>query len=157
MRRFLRKVVPGGLAAAYLESEWSFAQVRGVHAPTICAFGKTPNTVVSVGADGAFLVSRFADGGECERVAFHRFIKSKEEEEFDVPPWEDPRTFGPGGPLHTPPKPPELGPVWESSSASGAALTGSSAERPAPHAVEQTSHRWRGCRRDNSARRRRDI
>ena len=67
---FLRKVVPGGLAAAYLESEWSFAQVRGVHAPTICAFGKTPNTVVSVGADGAFLVSRFADGGECERVAF---------------------------------------------------------------------------------------
>ena len=149
--------MPGGLAAAYLESEWSFAQVRGVHAPTICAFGKTPNTVVSVGADGAFLVSRFADGGECERVAFHRFIKSKEEEEFDVPPWEDPRTFGPGGPLHTPPKPPELGPVWESSSASGAALTGSSAERPAPHAVEQTSHRWRGCRRDNSARRRRDI
>ena len=109
MRRFLRKVVPGGLAAAYLESEWSFAQVRGVHAPTICAFGKTPNTVVSVGADGAFLVSRFADGGECERVAFHRFIKSKEEEEFDVPPWEDPRTFGPGGPLHTPPKPPEPG------------------------------------------------
>ena len=65
---FLRKVVPGGLAAAYLESEWSFAQVRGVHAPTICAFGKTPNTVVSVGADGAFLVSRFADGGECERA-----------------------------------------------------------------------------------------
>ena len=46
-------------------------------------------------------------------VAFHRFIKSKEEEEFDVPPWEDPRTFGPGGPLHTPPKPPELGPVWK--------------------------------------------
>ena len=86
MHRFLRKVVPGGLAAAYLESEWSFAQVRGVHAPTICAFGKTPNTVVSVGADGAFLVSRFADGGECERVAFHRFIKSKEEEEFDVCP-----------------------------------------------------------------------
>ena len=78
--------MPGGLAAAYLESEWSFSQVRGVHAPTICAFGKTPNTVVSVGADGAFLVSRFADGGECERVAFHRFIKSKEEEEFDVCP-----------------------------------------------------------------------
>ena len=75
MRRFLRKVVPGGLAAAYLESEWSFAQVRGVHAPTICAFGKTPNTVVSVGADGAFLVSRFADGGECERVAFRVEIK----------------------------------------------------------------------------------
>ena len=149
--------MPGGLAAAYLESEWSFAQVRGVHAPTICAFGKTPNTIVSVGADGAFLVSRFADGGECERVAFHRFIKSKEEEEFDVPPWEDPRTFGPGGPLHTPPKPPEHGPVWESSSASGAALTESSAERPAPHAVEQTSHRWRVGRRDNSARRRRDI
>ena len=43
------------------------------------------------------------------QVAFHRFIKSKEEEEFDVPPWEDPRTFGPGGPLHTPPKPPEPG------------------------------------------------
>ena len=42
-------------------------------------------------------------------LAFHRFIKSKEEEEFDVPPWEDPRTFGPGGPLHTPPKPPEPG------------------------------------------------
>ena len=82
---------------------------------------------MSVGADGAFLVSRFADGGECESVAFHRFIKSKEEEEFDVcpgsvafdlrrrhrrvatsvesrvrrssrvPPWEDPRTFGRGG------------------------------------------------------------
>ena len=47
-------------------------------------------------------------------MAFPRFIKSKEEEEFDVPPWEDPRTFGPGGPLHTPPKPPEHWPVWES-------------------------------------------
>ena len=34
------------------------------------------------------------------QFAFHRFIKSKEEEEFDVPPWEDPRTFGPGRPLH---------------------------------------------------------
>ena len=102
---FLRKVVPGGLAAAYLESEWSFAQVRGVRAPTICAFGKTPNTIVSIGADGAFLVSQFGNGGECERVSFHRFIKSKEEEEFDVPPWNDPRTFGPGGPLHRPKKP----------------------------------------------------
>ena len=43
----------------------------------------------------------------------HRRVPTSVESRFrirsQVPPWEDPRTFGPGGPLHTPPKPPEPG------------------------------------------------
>uniref|UniRef100_A0A7S3JWF9 Autophagy-related protein 18 n=1 Tax=Aureoumbra lagunensis TaxID=44058 RepID=A0A7S3JWF9_9STRA len=73
---FLRRVVPGGLASSYLESEWSFAQVHGLEAPTICAFGTQPNTLVLVGADGSFLVSNFARGGEAERLTFAKFLNS---------------------------------------------------------------------------------
>ena len=36
-------------------------------------------------------------------------VESRVRIRSQVPPWEDPRTFGPGGPLHTPPKPPEPG------------------------------------------------
>ena len=76
---FLRRVVPGGLASSYLESEWSFAQVRGLDAPTICAFGAEPNTLVLVGADGSFLVSSFANGGECDRLTFAKFIRPNDD------------------------------------------------------------------------------
>jgi len=81
---FLRRVVPGGLASSYLESEWSFAQVRGLESPTVCAFGAEPNTLVLVGADGSFLVSSFANGGECDRLTFAKFIRPKDDDDDDL-------------------------------------------------------------------------
>ena len=98
---FLRRVIPG-LASSYLESEWSFAQVHGLDAPTLCAFGAEPGTVVVVGADGSFLVSRFADGGECERVSFAKFIRSPDEDDDAAAPWA-------GEHAAEPPKPPPAG------------------------------------------------
>ena len=111
---FLRRVIPG-IASSYLESEWSFAQVRGLDAPTLCAFGAEPNTIVCVGADGSFLVSKFgAAGGECERVSYHKFIRSDDEEAenrfFDTPPppaTTETADAGPTGPADAdPPAPP---------------------------------------------------
>ena len=98
---FLRRVIPG-LASSYLESEWSFAQVHGLDAPTLCAFGAEPGTVVVVGADGSFLVSKFADGGECERVSFAKFIRSPDEDDDAAAPWA-------GENAAEPPKPPPAG------------------------------------------------
>ena len=44
--------------------------------------------------------------------------------------------------------------VWKSTSVSGARSSGRNRHR---HAIEQASHRWRGGRRDDSARTRRKI
>lgn len=87
---FLRRVVPGGLASSYLESEWSFAQVRGLHVPTLCAFGPQPNTIILVAADGSFLVSTFSNPGECDRLTFAKFISNVDDDDADDrPPWSD--------------------------------------------------------------------
>ena len=45
-----------------------------------------PNTIVTVGADGSFLVSKFAEGGECERLSFAKFIRSPDDDN-DSAPW----------------------------------------------------------------------
>ena len=97
---FLRKVVPGRRP---LESNGPSRKCASLTTPHL-RLRQTSNTVVSVGADGDFLVDESLDPAWSQTSssamklistqAFHRFIKSKEEEEFDVPPWEDPRTFG---------------------------------------------------------------
>ena len=81
---FLRRVIPG-LAPAYLESEWSFAQIRGTGERALCAFGAEPNTIVVVGADGSFLLSRFVEGGEGERLSYSKFIRSGEHDDDPAP------------------------------------------------------------------------
>ena len=77
-------------------------------------------------------------------MAFHRFIKSKEEEEFDVPPWEDPRTFGPGGPLHNPPKPPEPGQPFIDPKA-GTISAKPPADLPTPHERDAPADAYSGA------------
>ena len=74
---FVRRLLPG--IPKYVESEWSFAQVRGLESTTICAFGQDPRTLIVVSADGSYLLSSFAEPGECERVSYARFIRSAEE------------------------------------------------------------------------------
>ena len=74
-------------------------RTRTSDAPTLCAFGAEPGTVVVVGADGSFLVSKFADGGECERVSFAKFIRSPDEDDDAAAPWA-------GDNAAEPPKPP---------------------------------------------------
>lgn len=82
---FLRRVVPGGLGSSYLESEWSFAQVRGLEAPTLCAFGAQPNTLVLVSANGSFLTSSFETSGECDRITYAKFIRDDDEDDDHLP------------------------------------------------------------------------
>lgn len=71
----LRKIIPG--VPKYVESEWSFAQVHGLEPQTICAFGQAPNSIIIVGAAGSYLMSSFAEPGECERLSFARFVRSE--------------------------------------------------------------------------------
>lgn len=85
---FLRRVVPGGIGSSYLESEWSFAQVRGLDVPALCAFGPQSDTLVLVAADGSFLVSSFNNPGECDRLTFAKFVSNTDEND-DRPPWDD--------------------------------------------------------------------
>jgi WD40 repeat protein len=70
----LRRIIPG--VPKYVDSEWSFAQVRGLEPQTICAFGQDPGTLIVVGADGSYLLTNFAQGGECEKVTFSRFVRA---------------------------------------------------------------------------------
>mmetsp|Transcript_7606 Transcript_7606/g.11401 ORF Transcript_7606/g.11401 Transcript_7606/m.11401 type:complete len:430 (+) Transcript_7606:73-1362(+) len=79
---FLGGLIPMAVPK-YFSSEWSFAQVRGVESKSICAFGSDPNTIVVVSAEGSFLVSKFDEGGECERVSYAKFIKGPSDEEID--------------------------------------------------------------------------
>ena len=69
----LRRLLPG--VPKYVESEWSFAQVHGLVPSSICAFGQEPGSIVIVGADGSYLLSSFAEGGECERMSYSRFVR----------------------------------------------------------------------------------
>ena len=66
----------------------------------------------------------------------HRRVPTSVESRFrirsQVPPWEDPRTFGPGGPLHTPPKPPEPGQPFIDPKA-GTISAKPPADLPTPH------------------------
>mmetsp|Transcript_15951 Transcript_15951/g.49987 ORF Transcript_15951/g.49987 Transcript_15951/m.49987 type:complete len:392 (+) Transcript_15951:80-1255(+) len=109
---FLRRVVPAGLASSYLESEWSFAQVRGLDAPTLCAFGHQPNTIVLIAADGAFLVSAFKNPGECDRLTFARFIRDDADDAAadDRPPWGDAAAAAAQPPSDDAPKRPPASP-----------------------------------------------
>lgn len=81
---FMRRLLPTTAIPKYVESEWSFAQIHGLDSITICAFAQDPNTIIVVSADGSYLLSSFAEPGECERLSYARFIRSAEEEEDDM-------------------------------------------------------------------------
>lgn len=76
---FLKGILPVGFVPKYFDSEWSFAQVRGIDGRSICAFGKDPSKIMIVCADGTFIVANFEDGGECPRMCTAKFLKSHEE------------------------------------------------------------------------------
>ena len=75
---FVNKFLPNGVGK-YFESEWSFAQVRGIEASSICAFGQEPFTIFVIGKDGSFLRANFKMGGEAQRVSYNRFLKGPDD------------------------------------------------------------------------------
>ena len=98
---FMRNLLPQ-MTPRYFASEWSFAQVRGLEAKTVVAFGAREQTLICVGADGSYMVSNFAKGGEAERVSYKKLVKSAEEEDED----HFATTPSSGGGLPPPPPPP---------------------------------------------------
>jgi hypothetical protein len=50
-------------------------QVRGIESRSICAFGTEPNTIVVLSADGSFMIAKFDEPGECERISYAKFIR----------------------------------------------------------------------------------
>ena len=91
---FLKGILPGSLVPKYFESEWSFAQVRGIEGRSICAFSKDSNRVVVVSADGTFIVSSFEDGGDCARVSTAKFLKMRDDA---ITPDEDASSWATSG------------------------------------------------------------
>lgn len=75
---FLKGILPTGLVPKYFESEWSFAQVRGIDGKSICAFSKDSSKIIVVCADGNYIVANVEEG-ECSRVSTTRYLKSNEE------------------------------------------------------------------------------
>lgn len=76
---FLKGILPTRMVPKYFDSEWSFAQVRGIDGRSICAFSRDSNKMIVLCANGSFIVSNFDDGGECPRVSTAKFIKSPSE------------------------------------------------------------------------------
>jgi len=69
------------------EGEGSYAQVRGINSPTVCAFvPDRPNTLAVVGkGDGSILLADFGAGpGEAVRVGYHVFFKENIDEEEQI-------------------------------------------------------------------------
>jgi hypothetical protein len=91
---FLKGILPSNFVPKYFESEWSFAQVRGIEGRSICAFGKDPSRMVVVSADGTFIVASFEDGGDCPRVSTAKFLRSRDE---GVAPGEDAASWAASG------------------------------------------------------------
>jgi WD40 repeat protein len=63
-----------GILPKYFSSVWSFAQLRISSAKSICAFGKEPQSLVVIGADGSFCKTNFSKGGECECDSYAQFL-----------------------------------------------------------------------------------
>ena len=78
MGNFLKGFLPSGFVPKYFESEWSFAQVRGIESRSICAFSKDSSKIIVISADGNFIVSSVEEG-ECPRVSTTKYLKSSEE------------------------------------------------------------------------------
>ncbi len=84
---FLKGILPSGFVPKYLESEWSFAQVRGIEGKAICAFSKDSTKLHIICSDGNFVIANVEEG-ECSRVSTMKYLKSideiqNEEEEFE--------------------------------------------------------------------------
>lgn len=78
---FLRGMVPQGIIPKYVNSEWSFAQVRGLEGQCICAFDKdTTMQIIILSADGTYLLCSFQEGGECHRIATAKFLRPANED-----------------------------------------------------------------------------
>ncbi|GMH74862.1 hypothetical protein TL16_g06577 [Triparma laevis f. inornata] len=75
---FVNKFLPNGVGK-YFESEWSYAQIKGIEAPSICAFGQEPFTITIIGKDGSFIRANFKEGGEAERLSYNRFLKGPDD------------------------------------------------------------------------------
>jgi WD40 repeat protein len=49
---FLKGILPTRMVPKYFDSEWSFAQVRGIDGRSICAFSRESNKIIVLCADG---------------------------------------------------------------------------------------------------------
>ena len=70
---FLRGVLPPSIVPKYLNSEWSFAQVRGIDGKSICVFDKTSSKLFIICSDGTLTVA-IIEQGECQRTQRTNFL-----------------------------------------------------------------------------------
>jgi WD40 repeat protein len=75
---FLKGFLPTGFVPKYFESEWSFAQIRGIEGKSICAFSKDASKLHVISADGNFIVANVEEG-ECSRYSTTKFLQSIDE------------------------------------------------------------------------------
>eukprot|EP01041_Mallomonas_annulata_P005572 gene5572-11221_t len=72
---FVKGLLPPALVPRYFDSEWSFAQVRGVEGKSICAFDMDAPKMIILTSEGAFMTVSFEGGGECKRLSYSKFIE----------------------------------------------------------------------------------
>ena len=77
--QFLRGLVPTSMIPKYINSEWSFAQIRGLETKTICAFDRDFMRLIVLSYDGTYLLCNFEEGGECPRMATAKFIRTTDD------------------------------------------------------------------------------
>jgi WD40 repeat protein len=74
--KFLREIIPNNFIPKYINSVWSYAQIRGLDSKSICAFDRDNMRIIVLTADGTFLVCAFEEGGECQRLSTATFLRS---------------------------------------------------------------------------------
>lgn len=71
---FLKGLLPTGLVPKYFDSEWSFAQIRGIEGKAICAFSKDSSKLHIISAEGQFMVANVEEG-EGSRYSITKFLQ----------------------------------------------------------------------------------
>lgn len=108
----VKNFIPGlsSLVPKYFESQWSFAQLRGLESKSICAFDRDAPRIIVLCADGSFMRASFDGGGECVRLSYSKFVGGEEGGLKDALAEESPNTLPDINVLsaETPPPPPPV-------------------------------------------------
>lgn len=81
---FLRSLLPSAIIPKYINSEWSYAQVRGIESRAICAFDRNEMKVIIVSVDGYFHLASFEQGGECNILSSSSFLVKPNDENINI-------------------------------------------------------------------------
>eukprot|EP00605_Chrysophyceae_sp_TOSAG23-4_P001367 GSChrysophyteH1.ASY1.ANO1.1487.1 assembled CDS len=74
---YLQKVLPEAVIPSYFNSEWSFAQIRGIEGKSICAFEGDSDRIIVLSENGVYTKCGIPkEPGDCLRLNANHFLRN---------------------------------------------------------------------------------